>query len=91
MDIAQFISQFIYRIRYLLLWGTLFVTGLVIYFTQFLPYSYTVESSIYAGVTNSTTVDGTTVNYTVIYDRSFSYYNIAHYNRVLDVCSSAYY
>ena len=66
MDIAQFISQFIYRIRYWLLWGTLFVTGLVIYFTQFLPYSYTVESSIYAGVTNSTTVDGTTVNYTVI-------------------------
>ena len=70
MDIAQFISQFIYRIRYWLLWGTLFVTGLVIYFTQFLPYSYTVESSIYAGVTNSTTVDGTTVNYTVI-NRTF--------------------
>lgn len=66
MDIAQFISQFLYRIRYWLLWGTLFVTGLVIYFTQFLPYSYTVESSIYAGVTNATAIDGTTVNYNVV-------------------------
>lgn len=77
MDIAQFISQFIYRIRYWLLWGTLFVTGLVIYFTQFLPYSYTVESSIYAGVTNSTTVDGTTVNYTVINSTFDNLINIA--------------
>lgn len=49
MDILLFISQFLYRIRYWLLWGTLFVTGLVIYFTQFLPYSYTVKSSLYAG------------------------------------------
>lgn len=77
MDIAQFVSQFIYRIRYWLLWGTLFVTGLVIYFTQFLPYSYTVESSIYAGVTNSTTVDGTTVNYTVINSTFDNLINIA--------------
>lgn len=43
-DTSLFISQFLYRIRYWLLWGTLFVTGLVIYFTQFLPYSYTVEA-----------------------------------------------
>ena len=66
MDIAQFISQFLYRIRYWLLWGSLFVTGLVIYFTQFLPYSYTVESSLYAGVTNATTIDGTSVNFMTI-------------------------
>jgi len=62
MDIAQFIAQFFYRIRYWLLWGTLFVTGLVIYFTRFLPYSYTVEGSLFAGVTNATSIDGTTVN-----------------------------
>ena len=43
MDIAQFIANFIYRIRYWLLWGTLIITGIVIYFTQFLPFSYTVE------------------------------------------------
>ncbi|MDR0894077.1 MAG: hypothetical protein LBN06_02065 [Prevotellaceae bacterium] len=66
MDIAKFISQFFYRIRYWLLWGTLFVTGLTIYFTQFLPYSYTVDSSLYAGVTNATTIDGTSVNYMTI-------------------------
>lgn len=66
MDIIQFISQFFYRIRYWLLWGSLFVTGLVIYFTQYLPYSYTVKSSLYAGVTNSTSLDGSTVNYAAI-------------------------
>lgn len=62
MDIAQFIAQFLYRIRYWLLWGSLIVTGLVIYFTQFLPYSYTVESSLYAGVTNETSIDGSTIS-----------------------------
>ena len=87
MDIAQFISQFIYRIRYWLLWGTLFVTGLVIYFTQFLPYSYTVESSIYAGVTNSTTVDGTTVNYTVINSTFDNLINIAKSRGTLEKVS----
>lgn len=62
MDIAQFIAQFLYRIRYWLLWGTLFVTGLVIYFTQFLPYSYTAEGSLFAGVTSATTIDGASVS-----------------------------
>ena len=87
MDIAQFVSQFIYRISYWLLWGTLFVTGLVIYFTQFLPYSYTVESSIYAGVTNSTTVDGTTVNYTVINSTFDNLINIAKSRGTLEKVS----
>ena len=66
MDILLFISQFLYRIRYWLLWGTLFVTGLVIYFTQFLPYSYTVKSSLYAGITSSTSLDGASVNFSVV-------------------------
>ena len=65
-DIMLFISQFFYRIRYWLLWGTLFVTGLVIYFTQFLPYSYTVKSSLYAGITNSTSLDGASINFSVV-------------------------
>ena len=66
MDIILFISQFLYRIRYWLLWGSLFVTGLVIYFTQFLPYSYTVKSSLYAGITNSTSIDGSAINYAAL-------------------------
>lgn len=49
-----------------MLWGTLLVTALVIYFTQFLPFSYTVESSLYAGVTNATTIDGSSVNYVAV-------------------------
>lgn len=58
MNIVQFLAGFFYRIRYWLLWGSLFVTALVVYFTQFLPFSYTVNSSLYAGVTNSTNLDG---------------------------------
>ena len=49
MDVIQFIPQFLYRIRYRLLWGSLIVTALVIYFTQFLPFSYTVNSNIDRG------------------------------------------
>nr|WP_302830777.1 hypothetical protein [uncultured Bacteroides sp.] len=77
MDIAQFITQFIYRIRYWLLWGSLFVTGLVIYFTQFLPYSYTVESSLYAGVTNGTAIDGENVSFNIINSTFDNLINIA--------------
>lgn len=66
MDIALFVSQFLYRIRYWLLWGTLLVTGLVIYFTQFLPFSYTVSGSMFAGVTNATTIEGNAVNISTV-------------------------
>lgn len=62
-DISLFISQFLYRIRYWLVWGTLLVTCLVIYFTQFLPFSYTVEGDLFAGVTTSTSLTGNSVNY----------------------------
>lgn len=66
MDILLFISQFLYRIRYRILWGSLIVTGLVIYFTQFLPYSYSVKGSIYTGVSTQTSLDGSTTNYAAI-------------------------
>lgn len=87
MEIAQFISQFIYRIRYWLLWGTLFITGLVIYFTQFLPYSYTVESSIYAGVTNSTSVDGSSISFTAVNSTFDNLINIAKSRGTLEKVS----
>lgn len=77
MDITQFISQFLYRIRYWLLWGSLLVTGIVIYFTQFMPYSYTVESSLYAGVTNATSIDGTAINSLTINSTFDNLINIA--------------
>lgn len=66
MDILLFISQFLYRIRYKVVWGSLIVTGLVVYFTQFLPYSYSVRGSIYTGVSTQTSLDGTSVNYAAI-------------------------
>ena len=87
MDIILFISQFLYRIRYWLLWGTLFVTGLVIYFTQFLPYSYTVKSSLYAGITNSTSIDGSAINYTAINSTFDNLINIAKSRGTLEKVS----
>lgn len=77
MDIALFITQFFYRIRYWLLWGSLLVVGLVVYFTQFLPYSYTVESSLYAGVTNEVSIDGSTVSGTMVNGTFDNLINIA--------------
>lgn len=87
MNIAQFISQFIYRIRYWLLWGSIIVTGLVVYFTQFLPYSYTVESSLYAGVTNATAIDGGTINYLTINSTFDNLINIAKSRGTLEKVS----
>ncbi len=87
MDIILFISQFLYRIRYWLLWGTLFVTGLVIYFTQFLPYSYTVKSSLYAGITNSTSIDGSAINYTAVNSTFDNLINIAKSRGTLEKVS----
>lgn len=43
MDITLYISRFIYRIRHQLVFGTLIITALVAYFSQFLEkkiYSY---------------------------------------------------
>lgn len=87
MDILLFISQFIYRIRYWLLWGSIFVTGLVIYFTQFLPYSYTVKSSLYAGITNSTSLDGATMNFSVVAATFDNLVNIAKSRGTLEKVS----
>ena len=87
MDILLFISQFLYRIRYWLLWGTLFVTGLVLYFTQFLPYSYTVKSSLYAGITSSTSLDGAAVNFSVVAATFDNLVNIAKSRGTLEKVS----
>lgn len=87
MDILPFISQFFYRIRYWLLWGSLFVTGLVIYSTQFLPYSYTVKSSLYAGITSSTSLDGATVNFSVVAATFDNLVNIAKSRGTLEKVS----
>lgn len=54
MDITLYISRFLYRIRYQLIFGTFIITALVIYFTQFLGKTYTVSTSIYTGITSQT-------------------------------------
>lgn len=57
MNIPLFISRFLYRIRYQLLFGSLAVTLLVAYFTQFLPKTYTVGTTIYTGIVSSSALD----------------------------------
>lgn len=57
MDITLYISRFLFRIRYQLIFGTLIVTALVAYFSQFMGKSYTVSTSIYTGITSSTGLD----------------------------------
>lgn len=67
MNIPLFISRFLYRIRYQLLFGSLAVTLLVAYFTQFLPKTYTVNTTIYTGIVSSSALDDEkTSNYQVI-------------------------
>lgn len=87
MDIILFLSQFLYRIRYRLLWGSLLVTLLVIYFTQFLPFSYTVNSSIYVGVTNSNTVTEEGYNFFSVNSTFDNLINIAQSKGTLEKVS----
>lgn len=60
MDILQYIFKFFYHIRYWLIYGSLAVTGLVMYVTRFLPKSYTVSTTIFTGiVSGASIIDGT--------------------------------
>ena len=60
MDITLYISRFIYRIRHQLVFGTLIITALDAYFSQFLEKKYTVTTSIYTGITSNTGLDDET-------------------------------
>ncbi len=66
MDITLFIARFIYRIRYQMILGGVFVTALVAYFTQFLPKTYTVTTSIYTGIAYNSTLDDDKPNTVVL-------------------------
>lgn len=59
MDISLFISRFLYRNRYQLLFGSLIVTILVAYFTQFMPKNYTVKTAIYTGIVSGSSISVT--------------------------------
>lgn len=58
MDPALYISRFLYRIRYQIIFGSMVVASLVAYFTQFLPKTYTVNTSIYTGIASKTGLEG---------------------------------
>lgn len=65
MDISDWFwllgrSKYIYRIRHQLVFGTLIITALVAYFSQFLEKKYTVTTSIYTGITSNTGLDDET-------------------------------
>ena len=54
MNITLYIIRFLYRIRYQLIFGSVIVTGLVIYFSRFIPKTYTVKATIYTGIVSDT-------------------------------------
>lgn len=58
MDMLHFISKFVYRIRYKLIFGPLIITALVAYFSQFITKKYTVNTSVYTGIASGTTING---------------------------------
>ncbi len=66
MDITLFIARFLYRIRYQMILGGFLVTALVAYFTQFLPKTYTVTTSIYTGIAYNSTLDDDKPNTVVL-------------------------
>lgn len=57
MDITLYISRFLHRIRYQLILGSSIIAALVAYFTQFIPRTYTVDTSIYTGIASNTGLD----------------------------------
>ncbi|MEG1543241.1 MAG: hypothetical protein RR382_01775 [Tannerellaceae bacterium] len=63
MDVPIYIARFLYHIRYQVILGSLLVTALVAYFTQFLPQSYTVNTSIYTGIASSSGLETENNNY----------------------------
>lgn len=53
MNLPLYIVRFLHRIRYQMLFGSLIVTALVFYFSQFIQKKYTVTTSIYTGIASS--------------------------------------
>lgn len=57
MDTLYFLSRFFYRIRFPLIFGTAIATLLAVYFTQFLPRTYVVTTTVFTGITSRPTLD----------------------------------
>lgn len=53
MNLPLYIVRFLHRIRYQMLFGSLIVTALVFYFSQFIQKKYTVTTSIYTGIAST--------------------------------------
>ncbi len=65
---SLYTSQFIYRIRHWLFFGSLIITALVYYFSQFMSKSYTSSTSLYAGVSSAISLneDQSNINFTMV-------------------------
>lgn len=55
-----YLARFIYRIRYKLFLGPIITCLLTIYFTRFLPKTYTVSTSIYTGIVSGGSINAET-------------------------------
>lgn len=85
MSISLFISRFLYRIRYHLIIGSIVVTALVAYFSQFLPHNYTVKTSIYTGiVSGSSIMDGESSSIQIVNNTFDNLINLVTAQNTLD-------
>lgn len=57
MDIFKFLSNFLYRIRYKLIFGSIIAVALAWYFSGYLPKLYTASTTIFTGITSRSSVD----------------------------------
>ena len=57
MDVSLQVARFLYRLRYKILFPSIFVALVVAYFTQFLPNQYTVVASVFTGIASNKGLD----------------------------------
>lgn len=62
MDTLYFLTRFFYRIRFPLILGTALATLLAIFFTRFLPTTYSVTTTVFTGITAKPALDDMSSN-----------------------------
>jgi uncharacterized protein involved in exopolysaccharide biosynthesis len=88
MNKTPMVTQFLYRIRYWVVFPPLIVTILVAFFTARLPKNYEANSTIYTGIASSPNLDGSLVaNYFVTNSSFDNIINLARSRSTLESVS----
>ena len=79
MDVSLQVARFLYRLRYKILFPSIFVALVVAYFTQFLPNQYTVVASVFTGIASNKGLDNNTRSDYLTLSNTFD--NIINYTK----------